>query len=138
MTAARTPRERRERAAQVGELSLALALNRARYANAQERTRERAARAARRYDALQPLLAKAGYGLHGAAPRLRAEARAIDARRDAGRGTEHTGPGCHVCATGRRMEAARGGVAGYGREITRLTSADGMGQVGTLTGWAVR
>jgi hypothetical protein len=109
MTAARTPRERRERAAQVGELSLALALNRARYANAQERTRERAARAARRYDALQPLLAKAGYGPHGAAPRLRAEARAIDARRDAGRGTEHTGPGCQVCATGRRMDAARAG-----------------------------
>jgi hypothetical protein len=138
MTAARTPRERRERAAQVGELSLALALNRARYANAQERTRERAARAARRYDALQPLLAKAGYGPHGAAPRLRAEARAIDARRDAGRGTEHTGPGCRVCAEGRRMDVARGRVAGYGREITRLTSADGMGQVGTLYGEAVR
>jgi hypothetical protein len=137
MTAARAPRERRERAAQVGELSLALALNRARYANAQERTRERAARAARRYDALQPLLAKAGYGPHGAAPRLRAEARAIDARRDAGRGTEHTA-NCQVCATARRMDVARGRVAGYGREITRLTSADGMGQVGTLTGWAVR
>jgi hypothetical protein len=28
--------------------------------------------------------------------------------------------------------------AGYGRDITRLTSADGMGQVGTLSGWAVR
>jgi hypothetical protein len=87
MTAARTPRERRERAAQVGELSLALALNRARYENAQDAARERAARAARRYDALQPLLAKAGYGPHGVAPRLRAEARAIDARRSAARGT---------------------------------------------------
>jgi hypothetical protein len=107
MSAARTPRERRERAAQVGELSLALALNRARYENALEKARERAARAASRYDALQPLLAKAGYGPHGAAPRLRAEARAIDGRRSAGRGTEHTA-NCQVCAAARRMDAARG------------------------------
>jgi hypothetical protein len=114
MTAARTPRERRQRAAQVGELSLALALNRARYENAQEKARQRRASAARRYDALQPLLAKAGYGRHGAAPRLRAEARAIDARRSAARGAEHTA-NCQVCATARRMDAAcaRGDVAAY-------------------------
>jgi hypothetical protein len=41
------------------------------------------------------------------------------ASRGDGRSTEHTGDDCWVCAEGRRMDVARGRVAGYGREITR-------------------
>ena len=133
MTAARTPRERRERAAQIGELSLALALNRARYENAQEKARQRRAAAARRFDALQPLLAKAGYGPHGAAPRLRAEARARAARRSATRSTAHTGRDCRVCAEARRMEAARGRGAAP-RTRPAMSSPRGTGSRGWRIG----
>jgi hypothetical protein len=68
---------------------------------------------------LQPLLVKAGYGPHGAASWILAEARALRARQEATRGTDHTRD-CRVCAEGRRMDAARarGDVAAY-REIAR-------------------
>jgi hypothetical protein len=102
----RAPYSRRTRAEQVSQVAFYTVLNQARYENAQERARERAARASARYAALQPQLAKAGYGPHGAAARIRAEARAIAARQDATRSTDHTA-NCQVCAEGRRMDAAR-------------------------------
>jgi hypothetical protein len=118
MTVARSSYSRRQRVEQVSEMSWRLALNQARYQNAQERARERAARAEARLARLQPLLVKAGYGPHGAAGWILAEARGVRARREAGRGTAHTGRDCQVCAEGRRMDAARGRVAAYG-EIAR-------------------
>jgi hypothetical protein len=105
----------RQRAARISELSFSMTMTRARAELAQDRARQRAAAAEARFAALQPLLAAAGYGPHGGAETLRAEARAVRSRavsRSAG-GTEHTGRDCRVCAEGRRMDAARG------REISR-------------------
>ncbi len=112
----------RQRAARAGELSFSMAMTRARYANAVEKDRARSARARARLDALRPLLAAAGYGPHGGAERLRAEARAVRAASRSAGGTEHTGPGCRICAEGRRMDAVRGrgeGIATGYREIAR-------------------
>jgi hypothetical protein len=91
---------------------------------AQDRARRRESATAARFAALQPLLAAAGYGPHGGAERLRAEARAVRAASRSADGTEHTGPDCRICARSRRMEAAPyppGAVitTGYGREVTR-------------------
>ena len=105
----------RQRAARISELSFSVTMTRARAELAQDRERQRAAAAAARFAALEPRLIAAGYGPHGAAPRLRAEARAVRSRsvsRSAA-AAECSGPGCAVCAEGRRMDAARG------REISR-------------------
>lgn len=99
-------------------------MTKARAQLAQDRARQREAAAAARFAALQPLLAAAGYGPHGAAPRLRAEARAVRAASRSAGGTGCTGAGCRICA---RSGASAGGTApyapravttGYG-EITR-------------------
>ena len=97
----------RQRAARISELSFNMAMTQARAQLAQDRARERESAAAARYAALQPLLEAAGYGVHGAAPRLRAEARAVRAASRSAAGTEHTGPDCRICAAGRRADAAR-------------------------------
>jgi hypothetical protein len=107
MTRASTFYSRRRRAEQIAELSFRAAMNQARYRNAQEGARERAARARARYAGLRPLLARAGYGAHGQAARIRAEAQAIEARRAVSRSTGYTGDDCQVCAEGRRMDASR-------------------------------
>jgi hypothetical protein len=98
----------RQRAARISELSFNMTMTKARAQLAQDRERERAATAAARYAALQPRLAAAGYGPHGAAPRLRAEARAVRAASRSAGGTSCTGPDCRICAEGRRIDAARG------------------------------
>jgi len=99
----------RQRAARISELSFRMTMTAARAQLAQDRERERAATAAARYAALQPRLAAAGYGPHGGAERLRAEARAVRAAsRAASRSAGCTGPDCPICAEGRRMDAARG------------------------------
>ena len=62
---------RRQRAAQISELSFRLAMTQARAENAKDAARRRADAARRRLAELEPLLAKAGYGPHGAANWLR-------------------------------------------------------------------
>lgn len=126
----------RRRAEQNAELSFRTTLSQARYANALEAQRAREARQRARWDALQPLLAKAGYGPHGVAPRLRAEARDIG-RAAAARGTECSGPDCQVCADGRRRETASGSAQAeraynqwFGREITRAVGYNDDGEYG--------
>lgn len=97
----------RKRAEQIAGMGLRLALNQTRYKNAQEAARQRAARASAKRAALEPLLVEAGYGPHGAADWILAEARALRARQGAARSDGCTGRDCQVCAEGRRMDAAR-------------------------------
>lgn len=93
----------RQRSAQVSALSYSMALSRARYANAVEAEKARAARASAEYARLQPLLAAAGYGPHGGAARLRAEARAVRARSGAARRSERVE--CAACTAVGATEA---------------------------------
>ena len=103
----------RQQAARIAELSFRMTMTAARAQLAQDRARQREAAAAARFAALQPLLAAAGYGPHGAAPRLRAEARAVRAASRSATGTEHTGASCRICAEGRREDAIRRGGGPY-------------------------
>jgi hypothetical protein len=112
MTAARSSYKQRQ---QIRELSFNLAMSEARLQNAREKARVQRARAAERDARLQPLLAAAGYGPHGAADWIRAEAKAVRARGAAVRSTEHAGlPDLRGGAPGgrgagqRRVRAARG------------------------------
>jgi hypothetical protein len=99
MTAARTSYRQRQ---QISELSFSMAMTRARVQNAEDAAKRRRLATAAKLAALEPLLARAGYGPHGDADWIRAQARAVraasSARRSGGTGgTEHTGPGCRIC-----------------------------------------
>lgn len=115
----------RERQEQISALSFRLTMSQARAQSARDAEWRRAEAARRRLAELEPLLAKAGYGPHGAATWLRAEARAIAARSARRSGdAECSGPGCRVCAEGRQRDAGpRGSQARSAlrdtREITR-------------------
>jgi hypothetical protein len=97
----------RQRAARISELSFRMTMTAARAQLAQDRERRRAAAAEARLAALKPRLAAAGYGPHGDAEWLRAQARAVRAASRSASSTAHTGANCEICAAGRRMDAAR-------------------------------
>lgn len=108
----------------MAELSFRMTMTAARAQLAQDRERQRAAAAAARRAALEPLLAAAGYGPHGAAPRLRAEARAVRAASRSAADTGCAGPNCRICARSRASEGrtapyAPGAVTTGHGEITR-------------------
>lgn len=104
----RATTQRQRQRQRIAELSFRMTMTEARAQLAQDRERQRKAAAAARLAALQPRLAAAGYGPHGGAERLRAEARAVRAASRSAGGTSCTGAACRICAEGRRMDAARG------------------------------